>query len=224
MLTALANSEPITGAQQPAVQRLQWFLSESTWQVTAVTQRRIELLGADPVTAPTDDGVLIVDETGDCKDGTQTAHLGRQYLANLGKIERGVVSVSTLWADAHVYYPLEVEPYTPSQHFSQGKADPAFRTKPQIALDLVERAVASGIPFRAVVADAFYGEHAGCLTGMSAVSNRSYRRRGPVSVSQVCHTSHSVQPSAGTRERSGCLAHVRRPEHALLSGVTDDGY
>jgi SRSO17 transposase len=165
-LTALANTEPLVGAQQPAAQRLQWFLSEAAWDVTALTQRRIEVLRRDPVTAPSADGVLIVDETGDRKDGTQTAHVGRQYLANLGKIDNGIVSVSTVWADARVYYPLEVEPYTPAQYFSQGKQDPAFRTKPAIALDLVTRAVASGIPCRAVVADSFYGEHAGFLAGL----------------------------------------------------------
>jgi SRSO17 transposase len=165
-LTALANTEPIVGAQQPAAQKLQWFLSESTWDVGAVTQRRIELLRSDPSTAPSEDGVLVVDETGDRKDGTRTAHVGRQYLANLGKIDNGVVSVSTLWADARVYYPLEVVPYTPAHHFEQGKSDPAFRTKPAIALALTERAVAAGIPFRAVVADSFYGEHAGFISGL----------------------------------------------------------
>lgn len=165
-LTALANTEPIVGAQQPAAQKLQWFLSESTWDVGAVTQRRIELLRTDPSTAPSEDGVLVVDETGDRKDGTRTAHVGRQYLANLGKIDNGVVSVSTLWADARVYYPLEVVPYTPAHHFEQGKSDPAFRTKPAIALALTERAVAAGIPFRAVVADSFYGEHAGFISGL----------------------------------------------------------
>jgi SRSO17 transposase len=165
-LTALANTEPIVGAQQPAAQRLQWFLSEAAWDVTALTQRRIEVLRHDPVTAPSADGALIVDETGDRKDGTQTAHVGRQYLANLGKIDNGVVSVSTLWADERVYYPLEVEPYTPAHHFAQGKHDPAFRTKPAIALDLVGRAVASDMPFRAVVADSLYGEHAGFLAGL----------------------------------------------------------
>ncbi|MBC8160384.1 MAG: transposase [Roseiflexaceae bacterium] len=43
-----------------------------------------------------------MDETGDCKAGTKTAHIGRQYLANLGKIDAGVVSVTSLWADEQV--------------------------------------------------------------------------------------------------------------------------
>lgn len=158
-LTALANSEPIVGAQSPAVQKLQWFLSESDWDPAAVNTRRLQLLRADPLTAPNAQGVLVIDEHGDRKWGTKTAHVGRQYLANLGKIENGVVSVSSLWADERVYYPLEVAPYTPAHHFAHGKADSAFRTKPQIALELVHRAVTAGFPFRAVVADSFYGEH-----------------------------------------------------------------
>lgn len=157
-LTALANTEPVVGAQQPPAQNLQWFLSESTWDADALTQRRIEVLCADSLTAPTPQGVLVIDEHGDRKWGTKTAHVGRQYLANLGKTDNGVVSVTTLWADEGVYYPLHVEPYTPAPHFARGKADPRFRTKRQIAAELVRRALAADIPARAVVADSFYGE------------------------------------------------------------------
>jgi hypothetical protein len=45
-----ANTEPVVGAQKPRAQSLQWFLSESTWDPDAVTQRRLELLRADPLT------------------------------------------------------------------------------------------------------------------------------------------------------------------------------
>jgi hypothetical protein len=85
--------------------------------------------------------------------------VGIQYLGGIGKTENGVVSVSSVYADERLYYPLEVEPYTPAHHFEGGKADPEFRTKPQIALELVEQAVEMEIPFRAVVADILYGEH-----------------------------------------------------------------
>ncbi len=53
--------------------------------------------------------MLVIDEHSDHRWGTQTAHVGTQYLANLGKSDTGVVSVSSLWADALVSYPLEVE-------------------------------------------------------------------------------------------------------------------
>jgi SRSO17 transposase len=94
-----------------------------------VNARRIELLRADPRTAPTDDGVLVIDEHGDRKWGKHTAHVGRQWLANIGKTENGVVSVSSLLADEGMYYPLEVEPYTPAHHLEGGKNDPQFRTR-----------------------------------------------------------------------------------------------
>ena len=167
-VTALANTEPVVGAQAPAAQRVQWFLSESTWDAAAITARRLALRRADPATAPHAGGVLIVDETGDRKDGDKTAHVGRQYLGNRGKIENGVVSVGSVWADDGVYYPLAVEPYTPQHWFAAGKADPAFRTKPQIALELVDQARADDWPFRAVVADCLYGEHHGFTAGLQA--------------------------------------------------------
>jgi hypothetical protein len=166
-LTALAHVEPLAGAQAPAAQRLQWFLSESTWDAAAVTARRLEGLRADPATAPHPGGVLIIDETGDRKDGDQTAHVGRQYLGNRGKIENGVVSVGSVWADEGLYYPLAVEPYTPQHWFPGGKHDPAFRTKPQIGLALVDQALAQEWPFRAVVADCLYGEHHGFTGGLT---------------------------------------------------------
>src|SRR6476620_6886796 len=58
-LTALAQTEPVVGAQHPAAQRLQWFLSESTWDAAAITQRRLDVLRADPGTAPHPGGVLM---------------------------------------------------------------------------------------------------------------------------------------------------------------------
>jgi len=168
-LTGLANTEPVAGAQHPAAQRLQWFLTESTWDPAAVNHRRLALLQQHPTTTPHAQGVLVIDETGDRKWGTKTAHVGRQYLGSIGKIDNGVVSVSSLWADDRVYYPLEVEPYTPAPWFAKGKADPAFRTKPAIALALVQRARALQLPFRAVVADAFYGSNIDLRTGLLAM-------------------------------------------------------
>jgi len=48
-------------------------------------------------------------------------------LSNVGKIDNGVVSLTSLWADERVYYPLETEPYTPESSFPKGKNDPHFR-------------------------------------------------------------------------------------------------
>lgn len=83
----------MVGAQLARAQRLQWFLCESDWDERKVQAERLKLLREDPSTAPNGDGVLVIDETGDRKDGHKTAHVGRQSLANLGKIDNGVVGV-----------------------------------------------------------------------------------------------------------------------------------
>src|SRR5437588_2789149 len=154
----LANTEPCVGAQEKQAQFLSWFLSESDWDERKVQKQRLQMLLEDPLTAPTCHGVLVIDEHGDRKAGTHIAHVGRKYLGNLGKVDNGVVSVTSLWANAGVYYPVDFEPYTPAHHFEKGEKDPGFRTKLKIALQLVSRAMQVGIPFRAVVADSFYGE------------------------------------------------------------------
>jgi SRSO17 transposase len=160
-LTSLVGSEPIVGAQHAAVQGLQWFLSEATWDHERVNQRRVGLLVADPATAPHDQGALVLDDSGDRKAGRRTAHVARQWLGSLGKTDNGIVAVSSLWADERVYWPVDVVPYTPASRLPRGRTDPAFRTKPQLAAALVAAARAAGILFRAVVADCFYGDNEG---------------------------------------------------------------
>jgi hypothetical protein len=160
-LTALAGAEPVAGAQHAAVQRLQFFLSESRWDPGRVNARRLELLAADPATAPHAGGVLVIDDSGDRKDGVKTAHVGRQWLGRYGKTDNGVVTVTTVWADERLYYPVDAVPYTPARHFAKGKNDPEFRTKLAIGASLAILARAAGFPFRAVAADSAYGDQDG---------------------------------------------------------------
>src|SRR2546429_6459267 len=160
-LSALAGAEPVTGAQHAAVQRLQFFLSESRWDPGQVNSRRLELLLADPATAPHGGGVLVIDDSGDRKDGVKTAHVGRQYLGRYGKTDNGVVTVTTVWADERLYYPVDAVPYTPARHFAKGKSDPGFRTKLAIGAGLAIQAREAGFMFRAVVADSAYGDQDG---------------------------------------------------------------
>ena len=146
-------------AQAAAVQRLQSFVTESSWSATTMNERRLELLQADARTTMHERGVLILDDAGDRKSGTHTAPVGRQYLGSVGKIDNGIVVVSTVWADEPRYYQLHAAPYTPARRLPKARADPAFRTKPQIALQLDWRRIAAGMLFRAIVADSGYGEN-----------------------------------------------------------------
>ena len=158
----------MVGAQHAAVQELQWFLTESTWDHERVNQRRLELLLGDAATAPHEHGVLVLDDTGDRKAGTKTAHVARQYLGSVGKTDNGIVAVTSLWADERVYWPVHVLPYTPASRLPGGRTDPAFRTKPQLAAELVEAARQAQIPFRAVVADCLYGDNPGFTEALDA--------------------------------------------------------
>ncbi|MDF3291556.1 transposase [Streptomyces sp. RB6PN23] len=90
------------------------------------------------------------------KDGTATAHVGRQWLGRWGKTDNCVVTVTTVWTDGRVYYPLHAVPYTPAHRFPRGRNDPAFRTKPQLSAALAAEGKAAGFPCWAVVADCAY--------------------------------------------------------------------
>src|SRR5260370_17739376 len=131
-LTALVGAERITQAQTGPVQQVQFFLTEADWDAEAVTSRRIDLLRNDPLTMPHADGALVIDETGDRKDGTHTAHVGYHYLGSIGKLGNGIVAVTSLWADQRVYYPLHTRPYTPPAPLPGAKQPPAFPTHPPL--------------------------------------------------------------------------------------------
>ena len=75
--------------------------------------------------------MLVIDETGDRKDGTKTDHVGYQYLGSIGRIANGIVSVSSVWADERIYHPLDVEPYTPAKRLRREGAIPPFGPSPR---------------------------------------------------------------------------------------------
>ena len=143
-LTALAGAEPVTGAQHRRCSGCSSSCPSPGWDPEQVNARRLELLLADPATAPHGGGVLVIDDSGDRKDGTKTAHVGRQWLGRYGKTDNGVVTVTTVWADERLYYPVHAVPYTPARHFAKGKNDPAFRTKLADRRGLAVRAQAAG--------------------------------------------------------------------------------
>jgi SRSO17 transposase len=119
-----------------------------------VQQSRLRLWLQEPSTAPSEQGVLLIDEQGDRQAGHTPAHIGRPDLANWGKLDQGVVSLTSLWAEERVYDPLDFERYTPAQHFEKGQQDPRFRSQLTSAGARLRRAVQAHIALRAVVAEA----------------------------------------------------------------------
>ena len=215
-LTGLAGAEPITGAQHREVQRLQWFVSESAWDHEVVNDRRVRLLCEDPATAPNDRGVLVMDDTGDRKDGTATAHVARQYLGSVGKIDNGIVAVTSLWADERVYWPVHAVPYTPASRLPGGERDPGFRTKPQLAVELVQAAREASIEFQAVVADCAYGDNPGFTNALVAAKVPFVLalkpRRGTWAPAEQAHTPVEAAGELGWRSpnRPGQWRRIQR--------------
>jgi SRSO17 transposase len=206
-------------------------VSESTWDADQVNQRRLELL-ADPATRPHDQGVLVIDDSGDRKAGSHTAHVARQYLGSLGKTDNGIVAVSSLWADERVYWPAHVVPYTPASRLPKGKTDPAFRTKPQLAAELVQAAHQAGIGFRAVVADCFYGDNPGLIQALSAAKVALVLavkpRKGAWAPAEKVHTPQEAarqlgwkspkEPGDGPRSSGGSATAIPRPGGRRMRG------
>jgi SRSO17 transposase len=94
--------------------------------------------------------------------------VARQYLGSVGKIDNGIVAVTSLWADERCYWPVHAVPYTPASRLPAGERDPGFKTKPQLAVELVQAARQAGIRFRAVVADCFSGDNPGFTDALVA--------------------------------------------------------
>src|SRR5262245_1181466 len=110
-------------------------------------------------------GVLVADETGFVKKGAKSVGVQRQYSGTAGRIENCQVGVFLAYASAAGRAFLDRELYLP-----QGWADDAarreeagiprevvFRTKPQLAQAMLERALAAGVPAAWVTGDEVYG-------------------------------------------------------------------
>jgi hypothetical protein len=79
-----------------------------------------------------------------------------------------IVAVTSLWAEERVYWPVHAVPYTPASRRPGGERDLGFRTKPQVAVELVGAARKAGIRYRAVVADCAYGDNPGFTDALLA--------------------------------------------------------
>ena len=110
-------------------------------------------------------GVLVVDETGFLKKGNQSVGVQRQYSGTAGRIENCQIGVFLTCASAQGRILLDRELYLPrvwaddlERRREAGVPEKvAFRTKPQLARRMLERALESGVPFGWVTGDEVYG-------------------------------------------------------------------
>ena len=110
-------------------------------------------------------GVLVVDETGFLKKGNKSVGVQRQYSGTAGRIENCQIGVFLTYASAQGRTLLDRELYLPRVWADdlEGRREAgvpekvAFRTKPQLARRMLERALESGVPFGWVTGDEVYG-------------------------------------------------------------------
>ena len=143
-------------------------VSELRWSArTAGNWRRAGDVSPDGVQTPLGCTVvehlgetdLVVDETGFLKKGAKSVGVQRQYSGTAGRIENCQIGVFLTYATAQGR--TGSSPGMGDAGQRRGEAgvpeEVRFRTKPQLAREMLERAVEAEVPFRWVTGDEVYG-------------------------------------------------------------------
>ena len=173
--------EPMAARVDPARvgaahQSLHHFVAKAAWDdATLLAAVRASALPAMLERGPI--RAWIVDDTGLPKKGRLSVGVARQYCGQLGKRENRQVAVTLSVANEHAGLPIAYRLYLP-EGWAEDPArramagvpeEVAFRTKPEIALGQIGRAVADGVPRGVVVTDAGYGNDTGFRDGVTAL-------------------------------------------------------
>lgn len=118
--------------------------------------------------------MLVVDETGFLKKGDKSVGVQRQYTGTAGRIENAQVGVFLAYAAAAGRTFIDRALYLPkgwAEDFDRRREAKVpdsieFRTKPEIALEMVTRALEAKVPARWVAGDEVYGQHSGLRLGL----------------------------------------------------------
>ena len=128
------------------------------------------------------DGVLMFDETGFVKKGTDSVGVARQYCGPLGKVENCQVGVFAGYAsrkgfalvDKRLFLPEEVvDGHVHPRSKCHVPAELTFQSKPQLAAAMLEAIVHEALlPFKYIVADCLYGNSPTFLDAVDACVGR----------------------------------------------------
>ena len=135
-----------------SAQSLHHFLANSDWSVDKFKQKRLNNLKKQL------DGraiTLVIDETGDRKKGKKTDYVARQYLGSVGKVDNGIVSVNAYGVYANITFPLIFKIFKPKGTL---KESDKYKTKIELASEIITELMESGFNIELVLADSLYGE------------------------------------------------------------------
>ena len=183
-------------------QALSHFMSNSPWDDASLTDQ----LGQDAVALIGPGGALILDESGNPKQGDKSVGVARQYCGRLGKVDNcqvgGFVAYAqagqTTLIDKRLYLP-QVWTADPDRCRQAGvpEAEIVFRKKSELGLALILQARKNQIPFRFVDMDAHYGQQAWLLSRLTG-ENIEYMAEIPADTRVYLE-----YPAVGIPERKG---------------------
>jgi SRSO17 transposase len=163
--------EPIAGLICPDLRRLGavhqsllHFVSISDWDDHAV-RRFAASYSMKAMSARAPITTWIIDDTGFPKQGKHSVGVKRQYTGTMGKIANCQIGVSLTVSNGLEHLPIDFELYLPEEWANDPvrrreariPEDVHFKTKVDLALDTLDRAVAAKVPGDIVLADAGYG-------------------------------------------------------------------
>ncbi|MDR0305430.1 MAG: IS701 family transposase [Chitinispirillales bacterium] len=113
------------------------------------------------------EGHLIIDETGFLKQGKCSCGVKRQYSGTAGRVENCQIGVFLTYAGTKGHNPIDRRLYMPQEWIDDTERrekagvpeELTFQTKPQMALEMIQDATDSGIPYTWVSGDCVYGDY-----------------------------------------------------------------
>lgn len=157
------------------VRSLQKFIAQSPWSDDALLD---ELQGHVTEVLGDPDATLNVDETGFPKKGTKSVGVKRQYAGCLGRTDNCQIGVCVNYRsaaghtliDRRLFLPEEWAADSPRREEAGVPEAVVFRTKPELALEMVQQAVERGLPFRWVTSDSVYGDSPTFVQGVRGLA------------------------------------------------------
>ena len=149
-------------AGDPGPWRQQAILGRGRWDADALR----DIVRGYALEALADaDAVLVIDETGFLKPGKASCGVARQHTGSAGKITNCQIGVFASYVSRHGHAFIDRALYLPKawtdDRDRRARAHVpdtvGFATKPALALAMIERAIASNVPFSWVAADSVYG-------------------------------------------------------------------
>lgn len=146
-LSAIANNTVLN------YQKLQYFFSEANWNIKELNDIRVKILQNQRTTKANKGSVLAIDDTACPKphaEKTEGAQV--QYCGCLGRQENANVAVASCFVSNSKHFPIDFKSYLPITTPNPKN----FKSKLDLAKELIDEAIVKDIPFNTVVVDAWY--------------------------------------------------------------------